>query len=395
MIEDRGKMKFIFLFIVLSMLIVSSCGSKKNKAPNKKTTTTNNSPSPYPDPGDNPNPWRRTPPTEATSLHCADITHSDCNPDPSDWIKAGIHDGRNQSSYKTIGPIIGHGVKNASFRHLVNPIILKSAQISDFDSRFHLRIKVLKGPFRGSTDSYDNKCEMEPVPYRKLSVTVALKGKDAIPKGRRRGTAVTSIRSRSVKAGTLQEGVCASSYQDESDASCKSGTFHPHPPDTNDEYRWTCRDIPHTGGGETECRQFKSYTKGVCASSYQDESDASCKSGTFHPHPPDTNDEYRWTCRDIPHTGGGEMKCHESKSYIQYTFKEIPVDGISKVYRFNVPIATALTFDIRDIEWDYWGKIGESTTYGPMHAVWYRDCVRIEVQYATDTRTDLPGPKIN
>ncbi len=58
-------------------------------------------------------------------------------------------------------------------------------------------------------------------------------------------------------SGTVK-GVCAT-YQSNSDTSCKTGKFHPHPPDTEKEYLWTCRNIPRSTG-KTQCRQSKSET---------------------------------------------------------------------------------------------------------------------------------------
>ena len=53
-------------------------------------------------------------------------------------------------------------------------------------------------------------------------------------------------------------GVCGT-YRGRADASCSAGKFHSHPPDTEKEYLWTCRNIPHSTG-ETQCRQSKSET---------------------------------------------------------------------------------------------------------------------------------------
>ncbi len=49
-------------------------------------------------------------------------------------------------------------------------------------------------------------------------------------------------------------GACGT-YRGRADASCSAGKFHPHPPDTEKEYLWTCRNIPHNG--KTRCRQSK------------------------------------------------------------------------------------------------------------------------------------------
>ena len=51
--------------------------------------------------------------------------------------------------------------------------------------------------------------------------------------------------------------------------------------------------------------------KGQCGS-WKGKSDASCTAGKFHPHPPDTAQEYRWTCRNIPHNG--KASCKEARN---------------------------------------------------------------------------------
>ncbi len=53
-------------------------------------------------------------------------------------------------------------------------------------------------------------------------------------------------------------GACGT-YRGRADASCSAGKFHPHPPDTEKEYLWTCRNIPRSTG-KTQCRQSKSET---------------------------------------------------------------------------------------------------------------------------------------
>lgn len=49
---------------------------------------------------------------------------------------------------------------------------------------------------------------------------------------------------------------------------------------------------------------------------YRGASSASCEAGTYHGHPPDTEAEWLWTCRSIPHDGRGverEVPCSEVK----------------------------------------------------------------------------------
>ena len=58
------------------------------------------------------------------------------------------------------------------------------------------------------------------------------------------------------------EGRCGT-YKNNSNASCMAGNFHNHPGHTPQQYRWTCRSIPHQPGAngekrEDECTQNRS-----------------------------------------------------------------------------------------------------------------------------------------
>ncbi len=106
------------------------------------------------------------------------------------------------------------------------------------------------------------------------------------------------------------------SYQGANDDSCATGQFHSHPPDTDTEFLWTCRNIPHNG--EMDCSEQRPdpVTVGQCGP-YQGDGDASCVSGEFHPHPGHTQAEYRWICRNVPHKrfeGKREEECQQSKA---------------------------------------------------------------------------------
>ncbi len=140
---------------------------------------------------------------------------------------------------------------------------------------------------------------------------------------------------KGTSSGTVK-GVC-DTYRGDSDVSCITGHFHPHPGHADNKYRWTCRNIPHkrdakTNKREIECRQsketsivienepiFRSKTivAGVC-DTYRGDSDVSCITGHFHPHPGHADNKYRWTCRNIPHkrdakTNKREIECRQSK----------------------------------------------------------------------------------
>ena len=95
-------------------------------------------------------------------------------------------------------------------------------------------------------------------------------------------------------------------YMGNRQASCKNGTFHHNPRHTNTEFRWSCRNIPYDG--EEICTESKVLTEfAECGEVYWGPYDASCKKGEHHPHPGHTAEEFRWTCRNIPHNG--EVRC--------------------------------------------------------------------------------------
>ena len=105
---------------------------------------------------------------------------------------------------------------------------------------------------------------------------------------------------------------------------CAAGDSHNHPPDTDTEYLWTCRNRPHQqgqcGSKSERCSKAKTTTQrptpkiiGRCGS-YRGKSNASCAAGNFNSHPPDSNTKYIWTCRSIPHTQPNrEIECKEAK----------------------------------------------------------------------------------
>ena len=103
---------------------------------------------------------------------------------------------------------------------------------------------------------------------------------------------------------------------------CTSGSFHGHPPDTATEHRWTCRHVEGTPGG-IPCNKLRSEdgddeNLGRCGNAAD-----SCSGGDLHSHPPDTNSEIIWTCRNRGETytltngqerHGGEITCALSRS---------------------------------------------------------------------------------
>ena len=95
-------------------------------------------------------------------------------------------------------------------------------------------------------------------------------------------------------------------YMGRRQESCQSGIFHHAPGHTDDEFRWSCRNIPYDG--EEECSESKFLTEiAECGDAYWGPYDASCKKGTHNPDPGHTAREFRWTCQNIPHNG--EVEC--------------------------------------------------------------------------------------
>lgn len=83
------------------------------------------------------------------------------------------------------------------------------------------------------------------------------------------------------------------------------------------------------------------------------------------------------------------------------TFRNIAVDGASKVKEYPVPVTSdPLVVEIKDVQWDwacdYYGNptSGSGAQYCPFSAVGYEDCVRFDFQFSTDDTKDLPGPRL-
>ena len=119
----------------------------------------------------------------------------------------------------------------------------------------------------------------------------------------------------------LECGVCSSSWKGASDESCSGGTFHPYPPDTSSEYKWTCRNEPHVANNtcaenssDTDTRKASCNAPkppiecGVCGVGSSEcsgqggpDKDSCCSQGEFHPNKPDTDTHWLWTCKNKPH----------------------------------------------------------------------------------------------
>ena len=117
--------------------------------------------------------------------------------------------------------------------------------------------------------------------------------------------------------GGVENGMCGDKVN-----ACTSGVLHGHPPDTAIEHRWTCRHIQGVAGG-VRCSKPRSEdgddeNLGRCG----DTADT-CSGGDLHSHPPDTDSEIIWTCRNRGETytmsngqerHSGEITCAASKT---------------------------------------------------------------------------------
>ena len=103
---------------------------------------------------------------------------------------------------------------------------------------------------------------------------------------------------------------CAGYGGPNKESCCSKGTFHHHPKDESTEWKWICKNTPYKhdvkcgsdkkSNHRDDCSEPRSMECGRCGP-YKGNSDASCSSGKFHPHPPDTKTEYKWTCINDPH----------------------------------------------------------------------------------------------
>ena len=114
---------------------------------------------------------------------------------------------------------------------------------------------------------------------------------------------------------------CAGNGGPNKESCCSGGIFHSNLPDTPTHWNWTCQNDSHVASdtcaessSDTDKRQIScSKAKptvnecGVCGS-YQGNSDASCSSGKFHPHPGHTATEYQWTCINDPHVASDDLR---------------------------------------------------------------------------------------
>ena len=73
-------------------------------------------------------------------------------------------------------------------------------------------------------------------------------------------------------------------------------------------------------------------TEGRCGP-WKGGTDASCTAGKYHSHPPDTDGEYLWTCRNVPHNG--EAKCKEAKTTTTPTTPTVGAD--CRTLRTQIP----------------------------------------------------------
>jgi hypothetical protein len=84
----------------------------------------------------------------------------------------------------------------------------------------------------------------------------------------------------------------------------------------------------------------------------------------------------------------------------EHSFTDVQVGSFSPVKEFNVPANTnePLVIEVKDVKWNYdyiyYGYAnGGYQDVTEMYAVWYKDCVRFQIEFATDETKDIPGPR--
>lgn len=85
----------------------------------------------------------------------------------------------------------------------------------------------------------------------------------------------------------------------------------------------------------------------------------------------------------------------------QHTFEDVQVGSYSLVKEFSVPANTSdpLVIEVKDVQWDYscidYANRGfpDVPGYCPYAAVGYADCVKFQIEFATDETKDLPGAR--
>ena len=84
----------------------------------------------------------------------------------------------------------------------------------------------------------------------------------------------------------------------------------------------------------------------------------------------------------------------------EHSFTDVEVGSYSKVKEFSVPANTnePLVIEVKDVKWNYdyiyYGyQNGGYEDVTEMYAVWYKDCVRFQIEFATDETKDIPGSR--
>lgn len=76
------------------------------------------------------------------------------------------------------------------------------------------------------------------------------------------------------------------------------------------------------------------------------------------------------------------------------TFPNVAVNGASKVKEFHVPVTNQpLVVEVRDVQSDH-SCVLYGQGYCPISSVWDTECVRFDIQFATDDTKDIPGPRL-
>lgn len=83
-----------------------------------------------------------------------------------------------------------------------------------------------------------------------------------------------------------------------------------------------------------------------------------------------------------------------------YQFKDVPVNCPSRVHEYQIPAtSTPLVIEVMNVEWDYsclsYAQQGYPNVPGvcPYDNVWQTECYKLEIQFATDTTTNIPGTR--
>lgn len=94
------------------------------------------------------------------------------------------------------------------------------------------------------------------------------------------------------------------------------------------------------------------------------------------------------------------VRAKNGSCVFEHSFTDVAVNSYSLVKEFSVPANTSdpLVIEVRDVKWNYdyiyYGYANSSyQDVTEMYAVWYKDCVRFQIEFATDETQDIPGAR--